>query len=147
MESLHHGHDGNIRAFVDELMVRVGGVGPTPCVGEGVELRLTYLPARLAKQDVVIRVRVKRRIEINKIDTRIRELAPFAQPLQIVAEVQAVHSRNFIACYSERLAAASDLACKSERSCLARGNEVDAKTRNEGKQKSIAAGCVAHNLQ
>jgi hypothetical protein len=31
-------------------------------------------------------------IRINKIDTGIRELAPVAQPLQIVAEVRAVHS-------------------------------------------------------
>jgi hypothetical protein len=41
---------------------------------------------------ILIRVRVKRRIEINKIDTRIRKLAPVAQPLQIVAEIQPVHS-------------------------------------------------------
>ncbi len=34
---------------------------------------------------------IKRRIEINKIDTRVGELTPVAQPLQIVAEVQAVH--------------------------------------------------------
>ena len=33
----------------------------------------------------------------KKIDTRIGELAPVAQLLQIVDEVQAVHSRNFIA--------------------------------------------------
>ena len=31
-------------------------------------------------------------IRINKIDTGIRELAPVAQPLQIVAEVRTVHS-------------------------------------------------------
>ena len=30
-------------------------------------------------------------IEIEKIDTRIRELAPIAQPLQIVAEIESIH--------------------------------------------------------
>jgi hypothetical protein len=48
--------------------------------------------AWFAKENVVIGVRVKGRIEINKIDTRIRKLAPIAQPFQIVAEIEAVHS-------------------------------------------------------
>src|SRR5438876_2129769 len=48
---------------VDVCQSNIGGVGPAPCVGEGVELRLAYLPARLAKENVVIRVRIKRRIE------------------------------------------------------------------------------------
>ncbi len=47
--------------------------------------------ARLAKENVVIGVRVKRRIEINEIDTRIGKFPAVAQPLQIIAEVQAVH--------------------------------------------------------
>ena len=55
-------------------------------------MRLAYRAARLAEEGVVIDVRVKRRIEIDKIDTRIRELAPVAQPLQIVAEIEPVHS-------------------------------------------------------
>ena len=92
MESFHHLHDGDIRAIIDELMVSLGGVGPAPCACESVELRLTQRAARFAEENVVIRVRVKRRIEINKIDTRIRKLAPVAQPLQIVAEIEAVHS-------------------------------------------------------
>jgi hypothetical protein len=33
-------------------------------------------------------------MEIKKIDSRIGELAPFAQPLRIIAELQAVHPRN-----------------------------------------------------
>ena len=57
-------------------MIGIGGVGPAPRIGEGVELRLAYLFARLAKEDVVVGVRIKRRIEINKIDTGIREPAP-----------------------------------------------------------------------
>ncbi len=76
MESLYHLNDSDVRAVVDELMIRLGGVGPTPRVGEGVELRLAYLAARLAKEDVVIRVRVKRRIEINKIDTGVGKFLP-----------------------------------------------------------------------
>ena len=40
---------------------------------------------------------VRWRIEINKIDTGIRELAPVAQPFQIVAEIEPVHTVMFIA--------------------------------------------------
>src|SRR6266498_2822538 len=73
-------------------MISFSRVGPAPGVRESVELRLAYRAAWLVKQDVIIRVRVKQRIEINKIDTRIRELAPVAQPLQIVAKIQPIHS-------------------------------------------------------
>lgn len=52
---------------------------------------MAYLAARLTQKDVVVRGGVKRRIEIDKIDTRVRELAPVAQPSQIVAEIKAVH--------------------------------------------------------
>ncbi len=34
---------------------------------------------------------IKRRIEINKTDNRIRELAPVAQPFQIIAEIEPIH--------------------------------------------------------
>ena len=56
VEGFHQLDDCDIRAGVDELMVGLGGVSPAPSIGEGVELRLTYLPARLPKQDVVIGV-------------------------------------------------------------------------------------------
>jgi len=71
-------------------MIRIGGVGPAPGVGEGVELRLAYLPARLAKENVVIGIRIKRRIEINKIDARVGEFLPIRKLLQVVAEIQAI---------------------------------------------------------
>jgi hypothetical protein len=76
---------------VDEVVIGVGGIGPAPGVGEGVELCLAYRAAWLAKENVVIRVRVKWRIEINKIDTRIRKLAAVAQPFEVIAEVEPVH--------------------------------------------------------
>ncbi len=60
------------------------------------ELCLALRTARLAKENAVIGVRVKRRIEINEIDTRSRELAPVAQPLQIVAEIKPIHAIMFI---------------------------------------------------
>ena len=91
VERFHQLDDRDVWATVDELVIGVSGVGPAPSIGERVELRLAYLPGRLAKQDVVIGIRVKRRIEINKIDTRIWELAPVAQPLQIVAEIEPIH--------------------------------------------------------
>jgi hypothetical protein len=58
------------------------------------ELRLTRFAARLAKQNVVIGVRVERRIEIDKIDTRIRELLRIPQPREIVTEIKPVHSNQ-----------------------------------------------------
>ena len=91
MERFHQLDHRDVWAIVDELVVSVSGVGPTPRVGERVELRLTYLPARLAKENVVIRVRVKRRIEINKIDARIGKFLPIRKPFQVVAEIQPIH--------------------------------------------------------
>ena len=91
MERFHQLDHSDVRAVVDELMVGVGGVGPTPRIGESVELCLAYLSARFAKQDVVIRVRIKRRIEIDKIDTRVGEFAAIGQLLEIVSKVQAIH--------------------------------------------------------
>jgi hypothetical protein len=63
-------------------------------MAEGVELRLADLPARLAKKDVGIGVRIKWRIEIDQIDTRVREFVVIGQPLQVVTKVQAIHSTN-----------------------------------------------------
>lgn len=91
MERFHHLDHGDIRAIVDEVVIRLGGVGPTPCVGERVKLCLAYFTGCFAKKNVVVRVRVKRRIEINKIDTRIRKLFPVPQSSEVVAEIQTIH--------------------------------------------------------
>ena len=87
VKRLHQLDDGNVWAVVDELVIGLGGVGPAPCIGEGVELRLAHLPARLAKQDVVIGVRVKWRVEIDKIDARVGKLFPIGKLFQIVAKI------------------------------------------------------------
>lgn len=50
MKGFHHLDHRDVRAIVDELVIRLGGVGPAPRVREGVELRLTYFAARLAKE-------------------------------------------------------------------------------------------------
>src|SRR2546423_1673258 len=94
MERFHQLDDCDVRAVVDELMIRVGGVGPAPGVGESVELRLAYLPARLAGEDVVIGVRIKRRIEITKIDAGVGKLFPIGKPFEVVAEIQPIHSEK-----------------------------------------------------
>src|SRR5437763_1872863 len=96
MERFHQLDDCDVRAGVDELVISIGGVGPTPGIGEGVELRLAYLTARLAKENVVISVRIKRRIEINEIDAGVRKFFPIGKPFEIVAEIQAVHSFTFL---------------------------------------------------
>ena len=76
MEGFHQLDYRDIRAVIDELVIGVGGIGPAPCISESVKLRLAHLTAGLAKENVVIGVRVKRRIEINKIDTRIGNSRP-----------------------------------------------------------------------
>ena len=75
-------------------MIGIGGIGPAPRIGERVELRLTHLPARLAKQNVVIGVRIKRRIEIDEIDARVGKFLLIREPLQVIAKIQTVHSRT-----------------------------------------------------
>ena len=55
------------------------------------KLRLAYLPARFAKQNVVIGVRVKRRIEINKINVRIGKFFPIRKPAEVIAKIQPIH--------------------------------------------------------
>ena len=97
VERFHQLDDWDVWAVVDELMIRISSVGPAPCVGEGVELRLAHLPARLAKEDVVIGVRVKRRIEIDQIDTGIGKVLSIRKPSQIIAEIQPIHESQKIA--------------------------------------------------
>src|SRR5213594_2437228 len=96
VKRFHQLHDRNVWAGIDELMIRVGGIGPAPRVGESVELRLAYLAARLAKEDVVIGVGIKRRIEIDKIDTRVGKFIPIRKPFQIIAKIEAVHCFTFL---------------------------------------------------
>src|SRR6266700_7259329 len=96
LERFHQFDHGDVRAVVDELMIGVSGIGPAPRIGESVELRLAYLPARLTKEDVVIGVRIKRRIEIDKIDTGVGKFFPVRKPFQIVAEIQPVHSGKYL---------------------------------------------------
>jgi len=56
-----------------------------------VELRPAYFAAGLAEEDVVIGIGIKRRIEVNEIDARIRELLGVPQPGQIISKIKAVH--------------------------------------------------------
>ena len=90
MERLHKFDDRDVRAGVDELVISIGSVGPTPRVGESVELRLAHLPAWFAKENIVIGVRIKRRIEIDKIDALGVHLA---EPIQVISKVEIVHAR------------------------------------------------------
>ena len=48
VQRFHQLDDRNVWAGIDELMISLGGIGPAPSIGEGVELRLAYLPARFA---------------------------------------------------------------------------------------------------
>ncbi len=86
MKRLHHFDDRDIRAVVDELVICFSSVGPAPRVGEGVKLRLAHLSARLPKEDIVIGIRIKRRIEIDKIDTGVGKFLPIRKPFQVIAK-------------------------------------------------------------
>src|SRR6266581_2275102 len=91
MKSFHHLDHGDVRALVDELMVSIGSVGPAPGIGEGVELRLAYFATGLPEEDVIIGVRIKRRIEIDEIDAGIGELFRVPQPAEVIAEIKSIH--------------------------------------------------------
>ena len=91
VKRFHQLHDRNVWAGIDELMIRVGGIGPAPGIGESVELRLADLPAGLAKEDVVIGVRIKRRIEINEIDACVGKFFPIRKLLEVIAKIQPIH--------------------------------------------------------
>jgi len=77
---------------IQRTITGLGGIDPAPGIGEGAKLRLAYLSARLAKEDVVIGVRIKLRIEINKINDRIGKFFPIRKPFQVVAKIQPIHS-------------------------------------------------------
>ena len=87
MKRFHQLDDCDIRASVDKLVIGVGRVGPTPCVGESVELRLAYLSTRFPEEDVVIGVRIEWGIEIDKIDAGVRKFFPIGKPTKVVTEI------------------------------------------------------------
>ena len=49
------------------------------------------LAGSLAEQDVVIRIGIERRVEIDKVNAGVGKKLRIAQPLQIVTEMEAVH--------------------------------------------------------
>jgi hypothetical protein len=67
MKCSHQLDDCDLWAGVSELMIGIGGGGPAPRVGEGVKLGLADLSVRFAKEDVVISVRIERRIELEVV--------------------------------------------------------------------------------
>ena len=80
MERFHQLDDSDVRAVADELVISFGGIGPAPGIGECVELRLANLSTRFAKENVVICVGIKRRIEIDKIDACVGKFFPVGKP-------------------------------------------------------------------
>ena len=90
VEGFHHLHHGDVLAGIDELIVSLGGVGPGPGIGEGVELRLAGLAGLFAEQDVVIRVGIERRVEINEVNAGVGKFLGVAQPTEIVAKEKPV---------------------------------------------------------
>ena len=52
------------------------------------------LPRMLATGHVVIGVRIKRRIEIDEIDTCVGKFFPIGKPAKVVSEIKAIHFRR-----------------------------------------------------
>ena len=74
--------------------------------GEDVELRLAGFAGRFAEQDVLIRVGIERRVEINAVNAGVGKFLRVAQPTQIVAKEKPVHVE---AVYERQLPAASKI--------------------------------------
>ena len=53
----------------------------------------TALAGSLAKQNIVIRIGIERRVQINEVNARVGKKLLVAQPLEIVAKQQTVHLR------------------------------------------------------
>jgi hypothetical protein len=89
-----------------KLGAALRGVRPIPSVRESVELRPARLAGSLAEQDVVIRIGIKRRVEINEVNAGVRKNLLVEQPLEIVAEKEAVHGKTV---YQRQLPPASKI--------------------------------------
>jgi len=55
------------------------------------KLRLAGLAGGLAEEDVVIRIGIERRVEIDEVNAGVGKNLRIAQPLEIVIEQEAVH--------------------------------------------------------
>src|ERR1039457_1091148 len=86
VEGFHHLRHGDVRAGVNELVVKLGGVGPAPGVAEGMELRLAGLAGLFAEEDVVVGVGIERRVEVFEVNAVVGEFPGVAQPTEVVAE-------------------------------------------------------------
>ena len=76
-------------------------------MGDGaVELRLAGLAGSFAEQDVVVRVGIERRVEINEVNAGVGKFLRVAQPTQIVAKEKPVHVE---AVYQSQLRRASKI--------------------------------------
>ena len=74
LQRLDQFNDAGIRASVHELPVGLIHLArPFPCIGEGVELRLTGLAGGFLEEDVVVGVGVEGRVEINEVNAGVGE--------------------------------------------------------------------------
>ncbi|HEY1770298.1 MAG TPA: hypothetical protein VGG02_08590 [Chthoniobacterales bacterium] len=72
----------------------LGLVGPMPGILERLDLRLARPSLRQLEKQVVIALRIKRRVEIDQIHRLIRDLLP--QHLQVIPVVEPVHCRGVV---------------------------------------------------
>src|SRR5205814_10728175 len=81
----------------DKLLIRrLRFVRPVPCVLERHYLRRRLLAARFPEQDVVVRRRVERRVQVDEVNRLVRYL--FAQHAQVVAVVELICPVHTIVC-------------------------------------------------
>jgi hypothetical protein len=70
-------HFGGIRAALHHLIKGpLGGVIPVPCVPKSLNLRFGLLSGRGFEQDVVIRLTVERRVQINEVNAFVGDAIP-----------------------------------------------------------------------
>ena len=85
----HHLGNIRIRGVEEFVELALGLLSPMPGVLEGGDLRVAFVSLRRFEEHGIIALRIKRRIEINKVNRFIRDV--FAENIEIVAEIEFIH--------------------------------------------------------
>ena len=74
---------------------RLGTVIPVPGVIKRLDLRGGFRPGRSLEQDIIRRVGIERRVEVDQVNAVISDAV--AQHAQVIAAIQMIHARPLIA--------------------------------------------------
>jgi hypothetical protein len=87
----HHGGNIGVAALFEIIEFPLGLFAPMPGVLEGGDLRVGLMPLRCFEEHGIIALGIKRRIEINEIDTLGGNV--FAEDVEVVAEIEFIQNR------------------------------------------------------